>query len=442
MRVADSYKQRLTLSERAQEESPESRFLILLLYYTVFHGVLQLIGGENALSGSPLSFFVTATPFVISALWFHAFAMSKRHGMRSKQVRRLPLVFPVSIYLFGVATLFGTFLGYQEHLGQTLDELVALSKFWATAFIAFYTITSQSVLNVILKKYLSLLFVLAVARLINHIISWVTGTMLFHEVWTDNLMIGLAFTVTLSRFLAERQLHRRDFLTLFFIAASVLIALDKPIVWSTVLAMLFVLLLHLVKMGNITNMTRLAPLLLVFLVVLGLFNVITGGEVLAQYQHEIDTRYLKIDPSTGERPEGIPLDGGRLWIWEDAYERFEQKPFFGEGFGAVSNFKNSEHDLRGFAIHNVLLHFLLTTGLTGTAPLIMLLLAWLVMTNRGLVPNTEFFAERLGLSGYVIFILAFAVVGTIWLGETMYVFGFVCGASLKSSLMQISDEGT
>jgi hypothetical protein len=431
--------QRLTAEAPARTASIsfDLKIVLLLLCHSLVRSFFQFFGGPEAPSNALLSGLITATPFLLGMLWLTARVLARQSpAIAHAPTRPVSLAMRVFLYLFGIVLLYAAYNGLLNRNEKLFNEIYTQVILWSSAVIAFSAVRSIHDVRRLMRWFFPVLFLLAALRFLQGIIAWFDLQTPFFDAWTNGILIALGYCLFLSRFLVKEKTTWKDLAALFIFTGSLLVTFHKPMVWSTVITTAVMVGMAFWKRGAHAGRRLLYAILITALFVI-LADLLTGGAVFAQYRADFYRLYLKIDEATG-RPLGTSgIHGGRLYIWEDSLHRFAQRPLFGEGLGVGSRVGGLTEDV---AIHNVAVYFLLATGTVGSIVTLGLFFSWLRPVLRSLRRDKDL-VLTLGLFGYVTFILAFGMVGTIWVVSSVtYMLGITLGLTYKIALLKAAQE--
>ena len=434
MRIVDHPYNRLaaTASKKGfRQASPQIKILLLFLYYTLLRSFLQFFGGAGAPHSRLLDRAITVMPFVLTTAWMLAHFQSHRPGRRSTILTRpVPGGMFLFLNLFCIVLLYAALLGLRNSNPATLTEIQKYVIFLPLAVMSFVSIRDGDEIRQLLGWFLPALFSLALLRFLYYVAIWFGIGVSFSDTWTNGILVSLGYCLYLIRYLLEDKRDWKDTIVLLVFAGAILITFHKPMVWSITIAtaVMVWIVFRLKQYGS--TVKRLTALFLLGVVFLLVADTMSGRSVFESYRTTFYLKYLKADPLTGRPLPTSDLDGGRVYIWQEALIEVRESPIVGHGLGSLVAVKGD----REVATHNTVVYFLLATGGVGVFVVSRLFLYWLLPVLRSF--RGEEPSLKLGLFGFVVFVMAFGLIGTIWVrSNVVYLLAIALGLSLKMALI-------
>ncbi|RME47957.1 MAG: O-antigen ligase domain-containing protein [Chloroflexi bacterium] len=346
-----------------------------------------------------------------TAIW----VLLVRRPVRAKPVSlAAQMVFIFFLLEFLLLALMGVQYGRARGNVQVVNYQQGLEIFIMVAVAGYLATESTDRVARILRPFVYLLVFLSLLNAVSVIANNATRLIRLPFASFDMLFVlPFAAIYFLARYLMTSR--RRLLALLMFIGATagVFLRFEKPVLVPFVLAcaVLYGLLLLAAGKLSLTSRWQLLKRILILIaggvLVLTFVELIVPGNLLGELLLLFFRRFLKFNPTTAQVIGR--LDGGRFYLWQQGWEMLKTSPLWGVGFGP-----GIRSDLGTVVFpHNLLVEFLVGTGLLGGT----VLLAWLAASTVYILRSFNWNEQpifKLGLLGFLIYALIVSMVGVLW----------------------------
>jgi O-antigen ligase len=206
--------------------------------------------------------------------------------------------------------------------------------------------------------------------------------------WPTVFYIILPFAWYLHEFLTSPRLKIWGVIVFSACSLDIAVSFQKPILFTTMVCVL-ILFFVAVKRGYIFRTFYR----MIFLAALGGVAFVVADQasmhrISSIINEKIESKFLHQDYGRMPTTTWEVIDrasGSRIYIWQEAWRRFTQKPMIGWGPGQKIEPKRHEESLAGqeaVVLHNVYLELLVSVGIIGTLPIILAILWWYRLVLR------------------------------------------------------------
>ncbi len=361
------------------------------------------------------------------------FIITRKRYITAKKENDILILFLIYIGLI-ISVIISIYFGIGNENNGAWDYSRSMIILLIVALFSYLVTDNNQSANSAIKPFILACTMMAVLGVVSQFISWriVNWPFLFSNFrW----VFAFASSYFLARYFMMDSEIWRNLLIFIIVSASLTLDLDKPLIVSYVVAMIFVTIASWFVIMRINSNKRKQFLIRIFILIvfiiaaIAMLEIIVPGNVLREYWMIIMRRFLKRNPVSGASIGTV--DGGRFYIYQKAYEMLQSKPIWGYGLGVEIRTNSGI----GVPPHNIIADFILGTGIFGFImfSLICIIVAYMILRKL----NYRSYGElKLGLLGYIVFVSFFSLVGVLWTHVIMvHMFAITLGVSLKLAVL-------
>jgi hypothetical protein len=198
----------------------------------------------------------------------------------------------------------------------------------------------------------------------------------FHAAFPVGMLVIFSYVWYLFKFINEKKIRITTIASILVTLFNVFYVMSKPIVFMAIVCTIVILLLALPEI--VRHSGRRLRFMLVIILPIIFIRVWMGfnPEGLENYSNQMYSRFMHADEGYAFSDTDELLQrasGGRTLLWSVVNERFMDSPIVGAGFGQVEETTSGEY----IHFHNGYIDLLLSVGILGVIPLLVILIRWL-----------------------------------------------------------------
>lgn len=340
--------------------------------------------------------------------------LTKRNHGEKRLYPRSQIFLGLLVLEFVLLVAVGLQYGRFNDNAQLISYERGLVIFFTVALSAYVGIESINKAKNVLRVFIWFLLVLsfgnAISVFVRNSVPDLWAPLLSYDILYIMPLAGIYFFVF---YLLARE--RSFFAMLLFVTAAsgVILRFEKPVLVPFVAACGATYFVIFLLAGSLYGVSRLSlikrALLLVFAAVAALLilELIVPGNLLLEYRIAFFRNYLKFNPVSGTSIGRV--DGGRFYLWAKGLQVLKESPWWGQGFGPGIRSDT------GFLVfpHNLVIDFLIGTGLLGVT-LLLSFLATISFYVARFIDWNSFSVLKLSMMGFLIYVFSVSMVGVLW----------------------------